>query len=53
MLILPWNIKDEIARDLAWLSQEHGTTFWTILPYPKRLDQPSVPLSASAAALSA
>jgi SAM-dependent methyltransferase len=48
LLILPWNIKDEIARDLAWLSDEHGTTFWTILPYPKPLGQPSVPLSASA-----
>lgn len=51
VLILPWNIKDEIARDLDWLSREHGTTFWTILPHPEpiELDPPSL----SPAALSA
>ncbi|WP_192964747.1 class I SAM-dependent methyltransferase [Phycobacter azelaicus] len=51
LLILPWNIKDEIARDLAWLSREHGTRFWTILPYPEQMEPPadSIPPAALSA----
>ncbi len=37
LLILPWNIKDEIAADLAWMEREHGTQFWTVMPKPARL----------------
>lgn len=37
LIILPWNIKDEIAADLGWLAAEHGTEFWTVMPRPTRL----------------
>lgn len=41
LLILPWNIKDEIAADLTWLARDHGTAFWTVMPEPLRLELPA------------
>ncbi|OED49872.1 SAM-dependent methyltransferase [Rhodobacteraceae bacterium (ex Bugula neritina AB1)] len=38
LLILPWNIKEEIAADLAWLARDHGTRFWTVMPEPTQLE---------------
>ncbi|WP_293577705.1 class I SAM-dependent methyltransferase [Phaeobacter sp.] len=34
LLILPWNLRDEIAADFADLSKQHGTTLWTVMPHP-------------------
>ena len=42
LLILPWNIKAEIAADLAWLARDHGTKFWTIMPEPACLVPPTL-----------
>ena len=48
LLILPWNIKDEIVADLAWLARDHGTRFWTVIPEPVRLEVPAVSQALSA-----
>ncbi|EBA14275.1 methyltransferase [Roseobacter sp. SK209-2-6] len=48
LLILPWNIKEEIAASLAWLAQDHGTAFWTVMPEPTRLEQPAFTQARSA-----
>ncbi|CRL12106.1 hypothetical protein NIT7321_02978 [Phaeobacter italicus] len=34
LLILPWNLREEIAADLAWITETHGTTLWTVMPRP-------------------
>ena len=40
LLILPWNLKEEIAADLAWLSEVHQTKLWTVMPRPARVLPP-------------
>ncbi|PTX51378.1 class I SAM-dependent methyltransferase [Allosediminivita pacifica] len=37
LLILPWNLVDEIAPALRWLEKEHGTELMTTLPEPRPL----------------
>ncbi|NRB18912.1 MAG: methyltransferase domain-containing protein [Rhodobacteraceae bacterium] len=43
LLILPWNLRDEIAADLAWICAAHDTTLWTVMPRPEQVLPPGQP----------
>lgn len=43
LLILPWNIRDEIAADLAWVREAYNTTIWTVMPRPNQVLPPNAP----------
>ena len=45
LLILPWNLKEEIAADLAWICEAHNTKLWTAMPKPARVYPPDHPQS--------
>ncbi|APG46137.1 class I SAM-dependent methyltransferase [Phaeobacter porticola] len=59
LLILPWNLREEIAADLTGISAQHGTTLWTVMPRPAPVQtaahsvtpayDPALPLSTSKA----
>lgn len=48
LLILPWNIKEEIVASLAWMARDHGTQFWTVMPEPTKLAAPEETLARQA-----